>query len=69
MTPQDYQTTQEIWTNINSLAAVAATPNMDATTLEMINHQIRELIRLLKPYYTRMAASSAGILTSVVPTP
>jgi hypothetical protein len=66
MNNQDYQMTQEIWTNINALAAVAATPNMDATTVEYINVQIRDLMRMLKPYYTKLSAASAGLLTSTL---
>jgi hypothetical protein len=66
MNNQDYQMTQEIWTNINALAAVAATPNMDAATVEYINVQIRDLMRMLKPYYTKLSAASAGLLTSTL---
>lgn len=59
----EYQIMQDVWQNVNNLAALAATPGIDEETKALVNSQIRDLLPLLKPLYKKLSAGAAGILT------
>lgn len=58
----EYQIMQDVWQNVNNLAALAATPGIDEETKTLVNTQIRELLPLLKPLYNKLSAGASGIL-------
>lgn len=60
----DYQLTQEIWHNINSLGALVNTDGVEEETKAVANAHIRDLLDMLKPFYTKMSAKSLGIVTT-----
>lgn len=60
----EYQIMQDVWQNVNSLAALAATPGIDDDTKAQANVYIRDLLKNLKPLFQKLSAASVGIVTT-----
>jgi|TARA_R110000868_G_scaffold14285_8_gene66384 hypothetical protein len=57
------QMTQDSFMMIERLAALCATPGVDANTQEIANSQIQAILNsVIKPAVTKLSAQGAGIL-------
>jgi hypothetical protein len=62
----DYTLSQNIWASITQLGALCATDGVDEQTKKLANEQIQELLKMLKPMLVKMAAQTAGIVTTTL---
>lgn len=60
----DFTLSRSIWDSITQLGALCATEGIDEETKKVANEQIRELLKMLKPEFTKLAAKTAGIVTT-----